>query len=140
MDLWNVGILPQHYAEDGGSMDLWNVGILPQPYAASQTTIIRLGSSPPWKPQILHFNSRSFACFAHASLIFYPACHVPFFRHNFLKIWNTDLFMKTLVKHVLCWKLTLVKKQWIIKAVIKMTNGVFNVTQGWKNFAISPLF
>jgi hypothetical protein len=34
MDLWNVGILPQHYtvpqpSEDGGSIDLWNVGILP---------------------------------------------------------------------------------------------------------------
>jgi len=44
MDLWNFGILPQHYTmsqprgcrldtpKDGGSMDLWNVGILPQHY------------------------------------------------------------------------------------------------------------
>jgi hypothetical protein len=63
MDLWNVGILPQHYTvsqprrwrqhgplkrlyptttlrgvnpEDGSSMGLWNVGILPQHYTASQ--------------------------------------------------------------------------------------------------------
>jgi hypothetical protein len=46
MDLWNVGVLPQHYTasqprrpqlgEDGGSADLWNVGILPQLYTASQ--------------------------------------------------------------------------------------------------------
>jgi len=28
--------------EDGGSMDLWNVGILPQHHAASQTTRPRL--------------------------------------------------------------------------------------------------
>jgi hypothetical protein len=49
VDLWNVGILPQHYITsqprrprlesslDGGSMDLWNVGILPQQYTASQS-------------------------------------------------------------------------------------------------------
>jgi len=33
MDLWNVGVLPQHYTVslpgNGDSMDLWNVGILP---------------------------------------------------------------------------------------------------------------
>jgi hypothetical protein len=48
MDIWNVGILPQHCTasqhrrilhfnpEDGGSMDIWNVGILPQHYTVSQ--------------------------------------------------------------------------------------------------------
>jgi hypothetical protein len=32
MDLWNVGILPQHYMEDGDSIDLWKDGVLPQNY------------------------------------------------------------------------------------------------------------
>jgi len=40
MDLWNVGILPQHNTASqpsrSRSMDLWNVGILPQHYTASQ--------------------------------------------------------------------------------------------------------
>jgi hypothetical protein len=55
MDLWNVGILPQHYTasqpEDGSSMDLWNVGILPQHYTVSQPRKPRLETSSPWKPQ-----------------------------------------------------------------------------------------
>jgi len=43
-----------HNPEDGGSMDLWNVGILPQHYTGSQLWRPRFESSPPWKPQILH--------------------------------------------------------------------------------------
>jgi hypothetical protein len=40
--------------EDGGSMDLWNVGILPQHYTASEPRRPRLETSPPWKPQKSH--------------------------------------------------------------------------------------
>jgi hypothetical protein len=43
-------MLPLTYPEDGGSMDLWNVGILPQHYTASQRRRPRLETSP-WKPQ-----------------------------------------------------------------------------------------
>jgi len=31
------------HSEDGGSMDLWNVGILPQHYTMSQSIITRIG-------------------------------------------------------------------------------------------------
>jgi hypothetical protein len=37
------------YCEDGGSIELWNVGILPQHYMASQSRRPRLETSPPWK-------------------------------------------------------------------------------------------
>jgi hypothetical protein len=40
MDLWNVGVLPQHYTASQprrwDSMNLWNFGILPQHYTASR--------------------------------------------------------------------------------------------------------
>jgi hypothetical protein len=36
---------------DGGNMDLWNVGILPQHYTASQPTRPQHESSPPRKPR-----------------------------------------------------------------------------------------
>jgi hypothetical protein len=39
--------------EDGGSMDLWNTGILPQHYKASQPRRPQLICSLLWKPQIL---------------------------------------------------------------------------------------
>jgi len=39
------------HPEDGCSMDLWNVGILPQHYTASQPRRPRVEVSPPWKPQ-----------------------------------------------------------------------------------------
>jgi len=35
-----------------GSMDLWNFGILPQHYTVSQLRRHRNKSSPPWKPHI----------------------------------------------------------------------------------------
>jgi hypothetical protein len=61
MDLWNVGILPQHNTasqprktEDGGKMDLRNADILPQPNTAPQPSWPRHGYTPLWKPQILH--------------------------------------------------------------------------------------
>jgi len=47
MDLWNAGILPQHYTDpddknlhpdDGGSMEHWNVGILPLHGVTTQKT------------------------------------------------------------------------------------------------------
>jgi hypothetical protein len=39
------------WSEDRGSMDLWNVGILPQHYTASQPRRPRFETWPPWKPQ-----------------------------------------------------------------------------------------
>jgi hypothetical protein len=44
--------------EDWGSVDLWNVGILPQHYTASRPRRPRLEASSPWK----HQNSHSFRC------------------------------------------------------------------------------
>jgi len=49
--LWYDANVPCH-PEDGGSMDLWNVGILPQHYTVSQLRRPRLERSPPWKLQI----------------------------------------------------------------------------------------
>jgi hypothetical protein len=42
------------HSEDGGSMDLWNFGILPQHYTTSQLRRLRLETSPLWKPQNSH--------------------------------------------------------------------------------------
>jgi hypothetical protein len=43
------------HPKDGRTMDLWNVGILPQHYTASQPIRPRLEISLPWKPQNLHY-------------------------------------------------------------------------------------
>jgi len=41
----------RHNPKDGGSMDIWNVGILPQHYKMSQLRKPRLESSSPWKAE-----------------------------------------------------------------------------------------
>jgi len=41
----------RHNPEDGGSMDLWNVGILPQHNTVPQPKRPRLETSPQLKPQ-----------------------------------------------------------------------------------------
>jgi hypothetical protein len=48
----SLGWSEMKWSEDGGSMDLWSVGILPQHYTASQLRRPRFESSLPWKPQI----------------------------------------------------------------------------------------
>jgi len=45
--------LDSNLNKKGDSMDLWNVGILPQHYMASQPRRTWLETSPPWKPQHL---------------------------------------------------------------------------------------
>jgi len=42
------------HPEDGGSEDLWNNGILPQHYTVLQSRRPWLESSPPWEPWIFH--------------------------------------------------------------------------------------
>jgi len=42
------------HPENGGSMNLWNVGILPQHCMASQPRRPQLETSPVWKPQNSH--------------------------------------------------------------------------------------
>jgi len=44
----------QRFPEDGSSMNLWNIGILPQHNTVSQPRRPRLEISPPWKPPNSH--------------------------------------------------------------------------------------
>jgi len=54
--------------EDGGSIDLWNIGILPQHCTASQPRRPRLETPPPWRPQNSH-SSSELPCFEYSSSI-----------------------------------------------------------------------
>jgi len=53
-------VVGYQYDEDGGSMDLWNVGILPQHYTASQLRKLRLETSLLWKPQNSYQEPKTF--------------------------------------------------------------------------------
>jgi hypothetical protein len=76
--------------EDGGSMDLWNVGILPQHYTASQPRRPWLETSPPWKSQ----NSNFHTCLADRVL------HPPASTDWPTLSWNSLLNASRVYRHV----------------------------------------
>jgi len=70
--------------------DLWNVGILPQHYAASQPRRPQLESSPPWKPQIYHVTD---CCYLSADSLYTKLFEYNLnlsHRHHFFRGWPTN--------------------------------------------------